>query len=204
MIPKKSGDRVKTDRRDSSNLARLHRAGELKAIHIPKPHNEAVRDICRARTDASEARAKCKQQLSMFLLRNGVRRDQKTAWSQAHMNHLRKLRLNDPAQQIVLEEYIMAIDAAEERVKRLEAHMKEQLKDWDRAPYVEALMAFRGFQVVAAMTIVAELGDLSRFDHPRKLMGYLGIVPGENSTGSRRRQGAITKCGNSHAALDVD
>lgn len=115
------------------------------------------------------------------------------------MNHLRKMKLADLSQQIVLEEYIMALDAAEQRVSRLEEHMKTQIETWDRKPFVDALMAFRGFKTVAAMTIISELGDLSRFEHPRQLMGYLGIVPGEDSTGGRRRQGSITKCGNGHA-----
>jgi transposase len=198
-VPKKPGEKVKTDRRDARKQARLLRAGELKAIHIPDPHDEAVRDLARARTDASEARRKCKQQLSMFLLRNGINYDGKTTWGPAHMNHLRRLKLADPTQNLVLEEYIMAVDAANERVARLEESMERQLDQWDAKPYVEALMAFRGFQVVAAMTIIAELGDLSRFKHPRQLMGYLGIVPGEDSSGEKRRQGAITKCGNSHA-----
>ena len=198
-IPKKSGEKIKTDRRDARKLARLLRAGELTGIHIPTPKNEAVRDLVRARTDASEARTKCRQQLAMFLLRNGVHYQINTKWGSSHMNHLRRLKLNDPAQNIVLEEYIMAIDAAHDRVTRLEEQMQQQLEHWDGKPYVEALMAFRGFKVVAAMIIIAELGDLSRFDHPRQLMNYLGIVPGEESTGTKRRQGAITKCGNGHA-----
>ena len=199
QVPKKAGERIKTDRRDARKLARLHRAGELTGIHIPDPKNEAVRDLARARTDASEARRRCKQQLAMFLLRNGVRMAGYTPWTQKYMNHLRRFRFNDPAQQVVLEEYILAVDSATERVARIEVHMKEQLEQWDAKPYVDALMAFRGFDVVAAMTQVAELGDLSRFSHPRQLMAYLGIVPGEESSGEKRRQGAITKTGNGHA-----
>ena len=198
-IPKKSGDRVKTDRRDARNLARLLRAGELFGIHIPDAHDEAIRDLCRARTDASEALAKCKQQLGMFLLRNGYRYSGKSNWTQSHMNYLRGLTLPDSAQQIVLEEYIMAIDTGMGRVANIEQHMEAQLTDWDRKSYVDALMAFRGYQVVAAMTVISELGDLSRFAHPRQLMGYLGLVPGEDSSGERRRQGSITKTGNGHA-----
>jgi transposase len=198
-VPQKSGDRVKTDRRDACKLARLFRAGELSGIHIPEPRDEAVRDLCRARTDASEALAKSKQQLGMFLLRNGYHYSGKAYWTQSHMNYLRSLTLPDRAHQIVLEEYIMAIDAGLARVANLEAHMKAQLDGWERRPYVDALMAFRGYQVVAAMTVVSELGDLSRFKHPRQLMGYLGMVPGEDSSGERRRQGAITKTGNAHA-----
>jgi transposase len=198
-IPTKAGDKVKTDRRDASKVARLHRAGELRGIHIPDPVDEAVRDLCRARTDASEALAKSKQQLQMFLLRNGVRYPGKASWTQAHMNHLRRTRLADANQQIVLEECIMAVDAGVQRVKRLEAHLGKAVETWDRKPYVAALMAFRGFKIVAATTLIAELGDLSRFGHPRQLMAFLGLVPMEDSTGNRRRQGGITKTGNSHA-----
>jgi transposase len=198
-IPKKPGERVKTDVRDARKLARLLRAGELGGIHIPDPRDEAVRDVCRARTDASEALSRCKQQLGMFLLRNGLSYTGKTNWTQAHMNYLRGMTLPDKAGQIVLEEYIMAVDAGVERVKRLAAHMEALLPSWERAPHVRALMAFRGFQVVAAMTVVSELGALSRFEHPRQLMGFLGMVPSEDSSGTRRRQGAITKCGNGHA-----
>jgi len=198
-IPKASGDKVKTDRRDAKKLARLFRAGELEGIHVPEAKDEAVRDLCRARTDASQALAKAKQQLGSFLLRNGIRYTGKTNWTQSHMNYLRKTRLADPAQQIVLEEYIMEIDAGVQRVKRLVEHMEDILAKWDRKPFVDALKCFRGFQTVAAMTEVSELGDLSRFSHPRSLMGYLGLVPSEESTGSKRRQGSITKTGNGHA-----
>jgi transposase len=198
-VPKASGERVKTDRRDARKLARHLRSGDLVGINIPDGKDEAVRDVCRARTDASEALGCAKQQLSMFLLRLGRRYDGKTTWTQAHMNYLRGITMPDKAHQIVLEEYIIAVDAGVERVKRLVAHMGTVLETWSRKPHVEALMAFRGFQVVAAMTVVSELGDLSRFKSPRQLMGYLGMVPSEASTGSRRRQGSITKTGNGHA-----
>jgi transposase len=135
----------------------------------------------------------------MFLLRNGVHYSGKTTWTQAHMNYLRKLRMPHLAQQLVAEEYIMAIDTGVERVARIAQHMKDQLEGWERKPYVDALMGFRGFQVVAAMTEVSELGDLCRFPHPSSLMGYLGLVPDEDTSGERRRQGAITKTGNGHA-----
>ena len=198
-VPTKAGDRVKTDKRDARRLARLHRAGELSAIHIPEARDEAVRDLCRARTDASQALARAKQQLGMFMLRNGYRYDGKTNWTQSHMNYLRRTRMPHLAQQLVLEEYILAIDAGIERVARVEQHMKDILPTWEREPYVLALMSFRGFQEVAAMTEISELGDLSRFKNSRQLMGYLGMVPEENSSGERRRQGGITKTGNSHA-----
>ena len=198
-IPAQSGDKVKTDRSDCKKLARHHRSGNLTAVHIPPCHDEAVRDLSRARTDASEARTRCKQQFGMFLLRNGIRFVGKTNWTPAHMTYLRKYTFHDPSQKVVHEEYLMAIDAAEERVKRLERHMEDQLEHWDRKPYVDALMAFRGFKTVAAMTMISELGDLSRFPHPRQLMGFLGVVSDEISSGSKRRQGSITKCGNGHA-----
>ena len=198
-VPGKAGDRVKTDRRDARKLARLHRAGELTAIHIPEPADEAVRDLCRARTDASQALARAKQQLGMFLLRNGHRYEGKTNWTQAHMNYLRRLRMPHRAQQMVIEEYIQAVDAGVERVGRIEGQMKDLLPSWEREPYVRALMSFRGFREVAAMTEISELGDLSRFAHPRQLMGYLGLVPTESSSGERRCQGGITKTGNGHA-----
>jgi transposase len=199
LIPRKAGERVKTDKRDAVKLARLHRAGELKPVHIPDAVDEAVRDVCRARTDAVDDMRRAKQRLSSFLLRNGHNYSGKSKWTQAHLNYLRNLQLASPAHRIVLEEYLQAVDAAEERVKRLETHMNELLETWERKAEVAAVMGLRGFQTVGAMIIVSELGDLARFEHPRQLMGYLGLVPGEQSSGSRRRQGAITKTGNSHA-----
>ena len=145
-IPGKAGDRVKTDKRDARKLARLHRAGELTAIHIPDAADEAVRDLCRARTDASQALARAKQQLGMFLLRNGHRYEGKTRWTQAHMNYLRRQRMPHQAQQLVIEEYIQAVDAGVERVNRIEQQMKDLLPSWEREPYVRALMSFRGLQ----------------------------------------------------------
>lgn len=198
-VPSKAGDRVKTDKRDARKLARLHRAGELTAIHVPEARDEAVRDLCRARTDAMQALARAKQQLGMFMLRNGNRYDGKTTWTQAHMNYLRRTQMQHPAQQLVLEEYILEVDTLTQRVHRIEAHMIEFLPSWERRPYVRALMAFKGFKEVAAMTVISELGDLSRFKHPRQLMGYLGMVPEEASSGEKRRQGGITKTGNGHA-----
>lgn len=198
-VPSKAGEKVKTDKRDARKLARLHRAGELDAIHIPEARDEAVRDLCRARTDAMQALSRAKQQLGMFMLRNGHRYDGKTNWTQAHMNYLRRTRMAHPAQQLVLEEYILEVDTLTQRVARIEAHMIEFLPNWGREPYVRALMAFKGFKEVAAMTVVSELGDLSRFSHPRQLMGYLGLVPEEASSGEKRRQGGITKTGNGHA-----
>lgn len=198
-IQRAPGERVKTDRKDAVKLARLHRSGDLTGIHIPVPDDEAIRDVCRARTDAAEDRRKAKQRLGAFLLRNGIHYSGKSKWTAAHMRYLRDLKLPSDAQQMVLEENLQAIDTAHERVERLADHLERLLLSWDRGDWVLALMAMRGFKLVAAMTIISELGDLSRFRHPRQLMAYLGLVPGERSTGTRRRQGSITKCGNAHA-----
>ena len=197
-IPKAAGDRVKTDRRDARKLARMFRAGDLVFVNVPDVADEVIRDVCRGRTDAAEVRGRARQQLGALLLRNGYRYGDKTNWTEAHMRYLRELVLPDPAQKFVLEEYLQRVDASVAQVERIEAQMARLLPTWQRRKFVEALQGFRGFQLVAAMTLGSELGDLLRFDHPRRLMAYIGLVPGENTTGERRRQGPITKCGNSH------
>ena len=198
LTPKGSGDKIKTDRRDARMLARLHRAGELTAVHIPDERDEAIRDLCRARTDAVQDQRSGRNQLKAFLLRNGYRYGEKTSWSAAHMRYLRELILPHPAMKIVLEEYLQCIDAAAERIERLEVHMKALLDEWHMKPVVLALMGFKGYQTVAAMITVSEIGDIHRFPHPRQLMAYLGLVPSESSSGGSRAQGTITKCGNGH------
>jgi transposase len=198
LTPKGSGDKIKTDRRDARMLARLHRAGELTAVHVPDDRDEAIRDLCRARTDAVQDQRSGRHQLKAFLLRNGYRYGEKTSWSAAHMRYLRELILPHPAMKIVLEEYLQCIDAAAERIERLEVHMKALLDEWHMKPVVIALMGFKGYQTVAAMITVSEIGDIHRFPHPRQLMAYLGLVPSESSSGGSRAQGSITKCGNGH------
>ena len=198
LTPKGSGDKIKTDRRDARMLARLHRAGELTAVHVPDERDEAIRDLCRARTDAVQDQRSGRNQLKAFLLRNGYRYGEKTSWSAAHMRYLRELILPHPAMKIVLEEYLQCIDAAAERIERLEEHMKALLDEWHMKPVVLALMGFKGYQTVAAMITVSEIGDIHRFAHPRQLMAYLGLVPSESSSGGSRAQGTITKCGNGH------
>ena len=199
LIPSKPGERVKTDRRDALKLARLLRAGELPEVNIPNADDEAIRDVSRARSDAVDDLRRNRFRLGAFLLRNGHNWSGKSRWGAAHMRYLRELILSDPAQRIVLEEYLQAIDAAQLRVERLEAHLEDLLETWDRANWVKAIQGFRGFQLVGSMIIASELGDITRFDHPRQLMAYVGLVPGEYSSGDRRQQGGITKCGNSHA-----
>ena len=196
---RKPNEKIKTDRRDAVHIAKAFRNGDITVVRVPPALDEAVRDLCRARTDASDDLSRAKQRLNSFLLRNGFHYSGKARWTPSHLNYLRHLTLPDPVQNLVLEEYLQAIDAGYERVERLATRMKEVLADWEWEPVVRALMACKGFQEVAAMTLISELGDLRRFDHPRKLMAFLGLVPGEYSSGSKRRQNSITKCGNSHA-----
>jgi transposase len=199
LIPKKSGDRVKTDRRDALTLARLHRAGELTGIHVPDERDEAIRDLVRARTDAVTDRRDNRHRLQAFLLRHGYKYSGKSAWTEAHLRYLRELVLAHAAHKVVLEEYLLAITQATERIARLEAHLATLAADWRMKPVVDALQGLRGVQLLTAVGLVAELGDLSRFAHPRQLMAYLGLVAREYSSGEHRRQGSITKAGNSHA-----
>lgn len=199
LIPVRSGARIKTDRRDALKLARLHRAGELTAVHVPDASDEAMRDLCRARTDAVQDLRRGRAQLKAFLLRNGYRYTGKSAWTEAHRRYLRELVLPHPAQRVVLEDALLSIDTAEQRIGRLEEQMEALLADWPMQPVVAALMGMRGFARVGAMVLVSELGGAWRFDHPRQLMAYLGLVPSENTSDQKRRQGSITKTGNSHA-----
>lgn len=198
LIPVRSSDRVKTDRRDARKLAKLFRAGELIFVHVPDVADEVIRDVCRARTDAVDVQTRSRQQLGAMLLRNGYHYTGGSNWTEPHMRYLRELVLPDRAQKVVLEEYLQRVDAAVAQVARIERQMEDLLKDWSRRPFVEALQGFRGFQLVASMVVASELGDLMRFEHPRQLMAYLGLVPSEDTSGDRRRQGPITKSGNSH------
>jgi transposase len=198
LIPRKPGDRIKTDRRDAANLARLHRAGELTPVWVPDPAHEAVRDLVRARQAAVRALRQARQQLSGFLLRQGQHYS-RPAWTQMHRRWLAGLRFAQAAHHLVLEDCIAAVEAATARRDRLEAHIAAALPDWSLAPVVWALQALRGMALVAAATLVAELGDITRFTNPRQLMAYLGLVPSEHSSGGTRRQGAITKAGNGSA-----
>jgi len=198
LIPKQPGSPFKTDQRDARGLARLLRAGELTAVYIPEPTDEAIRDLCRARTDAVDDHRRCRHRLKGFLLRHGFRYQGKANWSQPHMRYLRELVLPHPAMKTILEEYLQGIDAAHNRIERIEASMLTLLENWRLKPAVQALMAFRGFQLVASMITVSELGDMHRFEHPRQLMTYLGLVPTESSSGPHQRLGSISRCGNSH------
>jgi transposase len=198
LIPKKASDRVKTNRRDADQLARLYRAGELTLIHIPDQEDEALRDLVRARTAAVGDQRQARNRLKGFLLRLGYRYTGKRSWNEAHKRYLSKLIMPQPPQQIAFQEYIHAMDEATDRVQRLSQAVQDALPGWKWEPVVRALMCLRGFQVLTAMTIVAEVGDLSRFDDPRSLMDFFGLTSSEHSTGDKRVQGSITKCGNAH------
>jgi transposase len=198
LIPRQPGSPFKTDKRDALAIARPLRAGELTAVYVPEATDEAIRDLCRARTDAVDDHRRCRHRLKAFLLRHGYRYQGKANWSQPHMRYLRELVLPHPAMKAILEEYLQGIDAAHQRIQRIEASMLSLLQTWRLKPAVDALMAFRGFQMVAAMITVSELGDIHRFEHPRQLMTYLGLVPTESSSGPHQRQGAISRCGNGH------
>jgi transposase len=199
MTPRNAADRVKTDRRDAMKLARLARAGELEPIYVPDAADEAMRDLVRAREDAVIMQRQARQRLQALLLRNEIRYAGKSAWTAAHRRWIAHLKLPEPAQQIAFEEYVQAVHEAGERLERLAKAIAAQLEHWRWRPVVEALQALRGVQAIHAVRIVAELGDLARFESPRKLMGYLGLIPSENSSGGRRRQASITKAGNSSA-----
>jgi len=198
-IPRRPGDRVKTDRRDALMLARLARAGELAAVRVPDLRDEAVRDLVRAREDAVREQRNARHRLKALLLRNGIGYAGKAAWTPAHLRWLAALKMPEPAQQIGFQEYLHSITESGARIARLEQALRDQLPGWHLCAHVQALMALRGVQLIAAMTLVAELQDFMRFAHARQMMGYVGLVPSEDSSGGKRRQGSITKAGNSAA-----
>ncbi len=168
-------------------------------MYIPEATDEAIRDLCRARTDAVDDRRRSRHRLKGFLLRHGYHYQGKTSWSAAHERYLRELVLPHPAMKVILEEYLISIQGASERIQRCEAAMSALLEQWRLRPAVEALMAMKGFQTVAAMILVSELGAIDRFAHPSQVMAYLGLIPSKSTSSDKRRQGAITKCGNAHA-----
>jgi transposase len=198
LIPKRAGDRVKTDRRDAASLARLHRVGELTAVWVPDAGHEAMRDLVRARLDAVHALRRARQQLSGFLLRQGCHYG-RPAWTKLHRRWLAGLNFEQAVHHLVLEDYVQAVEAAAARRDRLTAQIEAMLPDWTLAPVVAALQTMRGMAVVNAATLIAELGDLSRFANPRQLMAYLGLVPSEHSSGASIKRGGLTKAGNSAA-----
>ena len=199
LIPRRPGDRVKNDRRDCARLAELSRAGELKAIWVPDEAHEALRNLWRAREDAVNMRLKTRQQLKAFLLRQDRRYPGRTSWTKSHERWIAEQRFDHEADRIVLAEYQLAVDSAEQRVQRLTIALTEAVQGWRFEPVVAALRALRGIDTVSAIGLVCEIGDINRFASARQLMGYLGLVPSEHSSGNSVRRGSITKTGNAHA-----
>lgn len=197
LIPKKASDRVKTNRRDADQLARLFRAGELTGIYVPDAADEAVRDLVRCRDAALIEQRKARQRLKGFLLRHGFRYSGKSSWTEAHRRYLAKIIMPFPAQQIAFQEYVEAITVAGERLARLTTAVENALPGWKMEPVVRALMSLRGVNVLTGMILIAEAGDLTRFDSPVELMNFFGLTSCESSTGDKRVLGGITKCGNS-------
>ena len=200
LIPSRPGDRVKTDRRDALSLAKLHRAGELTPVWVPDAAHEAMRDLVRARATAVRVLGKARQHLQGFLLRHGRIYAGRTAWTLAYRRWLTTLRFEHPAQQIVLQDYIHAVQdgrAAGRATGRADHGLAARAGRWRRSS--QALQAMRGVGLIVAVTVAAEVGDFSRFANPRQLMAYLGLVPSERSSGSTVRRGGITKAGNALA-----
>jgi len=196
LIPRKPGDRVKTNRRDAIALAKLLRAGELTAVWVPDEGHEAMRDLVRGRAAAVETLRVHRQQVSAFMLKHGRVFPRKRGWTMRYLRWLQEQRFDHPAHQIVLQEMVEAVRTSKERVERLEAAIEEFMPAWSLAPVVRALQALRGVDLIVAATFATEIGDPRRFESPRQLMGYLGLVPSERSTGDTVRRGGITKTGN--------
>jgi transposase len=199
LIPQKAGNRVKTDRRDAVQLARLMRSGDLTPVYVPTVEDEAIRDLSRAREDALGDRKTAKCRLTALLLRQDIRYTGRATWGPAHLRWLSEVVCPTPAQQIVFQEYVRAVNEHTERLQHWEQALHEQVQAWRLLPLLEAFQALRGVQFTVAVIVAAELGALTRVDNPRQLMSYLGLTPSEYSSGERRRQGGITKAGNTHA-----
>jgi len=199
LIPRKPGDRVKTDRRDAMTLARSMRSGDLTSIYVPGIEDEALRDLSRGRDDAMQDLKRSKRPLTSFLLRQDIRYEGRATWNAAHLRWLAEVVCPTPPPLIVFQEYLRAVTEQHERRQRLEHELHEAVHGWRLYPMVQAIQALRGVELTGAIILMTELGDLTRFENPRQLMSYLGLTPSEYSSGARRRQGGITKVGNSHA-----
>jgi transposase len=197
LIPRKPGDRIKTDKRDARKLASLFRAGLLTEVHPPTLGEEAIRDLSRCREDAKEDLLRARHRLGKMLLRRGMNWESSN-WTQAHRAWLRKVQFDHPADRLVFQDYLLAIEHLEERIKSLDEALEAVTQEDRYKKPVGALRCFQGIDTVSAVTLVAELHDFSRFHSARELMGYLGLVPSEDSSSDRRRLGSITKAGNSH------
>jgi transposase len=199
LIPKKAGDRVKTDRRDAVQLARLARSGDLTRVYVPTVADEAIRDLTRAREDTLSDLQDAKFRLNAFWLRHDIRYTGRAPWNPAHLRWLSAVVGPTPAQPSVFQAYVRAVTEHTARLQRLEQALQERVKSWRLRPVVDALQALRGVPCTVAVTMVAALGDLTRVDHPRELMKCLGLMPAEYASGERRRHGSITTAGHTHA-----
>lgn len=203
LIPIKSGDRVKTDRRDAEKLARCHRAGDLTPVWVPDAAHEALRDLVRAREAAKRDQLRARHRLGKFLLRHGRQRPatMKSAWTKVHLEWIKqKVHFQLPALDITLSDYVHEVEHAAARIEKLDRAIEEVAQSVPprMRAVIQALQALRGIAQIAAVTVVAELGQISRFSKPTQLMGYSGLVPSEHSSGARKLQGSITKTGNAH------
>ncbi|WP_175982007.1 IS110 family transposase [Burkholderia sp. BCC1630] len=199
LIPKKPGERVKTDRRDSIKLARALRAGDLSAVHVPGIEDEAFRDLARAWVSAKDDLKQARQRLKSFLLSHGVRYPGKADWGSSYRRWVSQHSFSNDWQQLAFEEHRRTLGDRMAQCERLEAALRDSVVNWRFYPAVLGLQAMRGVQFTTAVGMLAEVGDLSRFEHPRQLMAWLGVTPSEHSSGDKRRQGGITKTGNSYA-----
>ena len=199
LIPRKPGERVKTDRRDALKLVRSLRAGDLSSVYVPGVEDEAFRDLARAWATAKADLKHARQRIKSFLLSHGVRYTGSANWGPAHRRWISTFAFPNHWQQLAFDECRRAIEDRLAQCDRLEAALREAVVNWRFYPAVLGLQAMRGIQFTTAVGMLAELGDLSRFEHPRQLMAWLGVTPSEHSSGDRRRQGSITKNGNSYA-----
>lgn len=198
LVPKKAGDRVKTDRRDAVKLARFLRSGDLTEVNVPEAATEAMRDLERSRDGAKRAERVTRHQLSKFLLRHGRRYEGKTAWTGMHLDWVRGQVFDHEAQNRVLVDYVQAVENATARVASLTKDIIDLVESWSLRPLVKALQALRGVQIITAVILAAEIGDFARFSSAPALMGYLGLVPSEHSSGETQKRGRITRTGNGH------
>jgi len=199
LVPRQTSDRIKTDRRDATKLARFLRSGDLTEVQIPDMETEAMRDLERARDDAKNAERAARHQLVKFLLRHDRKYPGKTSWTDTHLEWIRHQQFEHEAQNRVVVEYLHAVEQATARVEQLTKDISELVEHWSLRPVVEALQSLRGVRLLSAVVLTAEIGDFRRFETARAFMAYLGLVPTEHSSGERRQRGRITKSGNRHA-----
>jgi len=198
LIPRKPGERIKTDRRDARKLAELHRADLLTAVRAPTPEEESVRDLCRCRDDVREELMSARHRLGKFLLRRDLRYGEGRAWTQKHRRWLKSVQFEHRAAKATFDSYLHAIEVLEERMRAVDKELAAVAAEEPYREPVAWLRCFHGIDTVTAMTIVAELHNFRRFETPRALMAYLGLVPGEHSSGAKTSRGSITKAGNKH------